>query len=305
MLSFIDNILRNISSGRINGLYIITGAASCFIVGVVSYRYFFSKKFKSITANKESTSTSTSGTSSPPQTALRKTQYEEFELIKKEPITHNTCLFRFKLPENHVAGIPVGQHISLQVDTGKGKAARSYTPISAVDQKGYFDLAIKYYEKGRVTPIVHSMDLGDKARIRGPSGSFKYNKEHKRIGMLAAGTGITPMWKIIESIVNDETDNTQVNLLFANRTEDDVLFENDLLKFSKDDNVRVNFLFSQPKDPEACKMTGRISKEMIGEHMPQPSQDALILVCGPSGFQKSAISMLKEIGYERSMYHRF
>ena len=50
----------------------------------------------------------------------------------------------------------------------------------------------------------------------------------KKIGMVAGGTGITPMLQIIRAIQRDPTDTTEVWLIFANQTEEDILLRKEL-----------------------------------------------------------------------------
>ena len=57
-------------------------------------------------------------------------------------------------------------------------------------------------------------------------GVFKSGSKQltcKKLGMIAGGTGITPMLQIAASILDDPSDTTQVSLLYANQTEDDIL----------------------------------------------------------------------------------
>ena len=42
-------------------------------------------------------------------------------------------------------------------------------------------------------------------------------------GMLAGGTGITPMYQVINAILRDPSDRTQLSLVSANVGEDDIL----------------------------------------------------------------------------------
>ena len=43
-------------------------------------------------------------------TILSETEWKEFELIEKEIITHNTSIYRFKLPnEDSILPLPIGQ----------------------------------------------------------------------------------------------------------------------------------------------------------------------------------------------------
>ena len=38
-----------------------------------------------------------------------------------------------------------------------------------------------------------------------------------RLGLIAGGTGLTPMYQIISAILKDKEDDTQVSLLYANQ----------------------------------------------------------------------------------------
>lgn len=62
-------------------------------------------------------------------------------LIEKEEISHDTRRYRFGLPsEEHVLGLPVGQHIHLSATIDGDLVIRSYTPVSSDDDKGFVDL---------------------------------------------------------------------------------------------------------------------------------------------------------------------
>ena len=74
----------------------------------------------------------------------------ELALLEREELSHDTRRFRFALPSpDHILGLPVGQHLSLRYtepDSGK-LIARSYTPVTSDDERGYVDLVIKVYFK--------------------------------------------------------------------------------------------------------------------------------------------------------------
>ena len=48
--------------------------------------------------------------------------------------------------------------------------------------------------------------------------------------MIAGGTGVTPMYQVAKAILKDATDKTQISLLFANVSADDILIEDLLSK---------------------------------------------------------------------------
>merc|ERR1711939_1132745 len=182
---------------------------------------------------------------------LKPTEFQDFELTEKTIISHNVAIYRFKLPtETSILGLPIGQHISIsanikQADGTSKEIVRSYTPISGDHQPGYFDLLIKSYPQGNISKHMASLMVGQTIRVRGPKGAFVYEQNMcKHFGMIAGGTGITPMLQIIRAIIRGRPDGdvTQVDLIFANVSEQDILLQEDLDALVKQDSgIRVHY----------------------------------------------------------------
>ncbi|MDE9440018.1 hypothetical protein EWS82_13140, partial [Staphylococcus xylosus] len=100
--------------------------------------------------------------------------------------------------------------------------SRSYTPVSNNTDLGRLELVIKCYPDGLLTgKYLANLKVGDKVLFRGPKGAMRYKRGLcKKIGMIAGGTGITPMYQLIRAICEDDKDTTEVSLILANRTED-------------------------------------------------------------------------------------
>jgi len=59
--------------------------------------------------------------------------------------------------------------------------------------------------------------------VRGPKGKFAYTRTlAPHLLMIAGGSGITPMYRIIKSSVLDPADKTVLRLLYANVEEEDI-----------------------------------------------------------------------------------
>jgi cytochrome-b5 reductase len=58
-------------------------------------------------------------------------------------------------------------------------------------------------------------------------------EEVVEILFLIGGTGITPMLQLIRHITRDPDDNTEIALLFANQSEDDILLKDELEEVAK------------------------------------------------------------------------
>ncbi|KAK7959956.1 uncharacterized protein PG986_004810 [Apiospora aurea] len=230
---------------------------------------------------------------------LHPTAYQTLPLVQKVLVAPNVYRFVFELPSPHdVVGLPIGQHVSIAGPVGPdGKAgvSRSYTPVSNNSDKGVLELVIRCYPDGALTGgYLSKLEVGDEVQFRGPKGAMRYRKGLcKRIGMLAGGTGITPMYQLIRAICEDERDTTQVSLVYANRSEADMLLREELESFARRYplNLRIHYLLdAAPESNSTLKQgmytVGRVSKDIMTERFPAPSSDSKIMICGPPGMVK-------------------
>jgi cytochrome-b5 reductase len=155
-------------------------------------------------------------------------------------------------------------------EEGKTTAVqRSYTPISSDENSGYFDLLIKSYPTGRISKHMGELKIGQSLQVRGPKGAMVYRPNLVRhFGMIAGGTGITPMLQIIRAIIrgrpaNGGNDTTEVDLIFANVNPEDILLKDDLDKLAKEDSrFRVHYVLNFP--PEVWNGgVGFVTEDMI------------------------------------------
>lgn len=240
--------------------------------------------------------------SSSSRTVLDKDIFREFPLVQRTAISHNTAMYRFGLPRpTDTLGLPIGQHISIAANIDGKEIVRSYTPTSGDDDKGHFDLVIKSYPTGNISRMIGSLNIGDSIRVRGPKGFFNYHKGLVReFGMVAGGTGITPMYQILQAIAKDPTDNTKCKLIYANVTVNDILLKKELDKLvAEHDNISVYYVLDNP--PEGWTGgAGYITKEILEAQLPAAATDVKLLICGPppmvSGVKKAAVLL----GYEKA-----
>ncbi|XP_030441228.2 NADH--cytochrome b5 reductase 1-like [Syzygium oleosum] len=236
-------------------------------------------------------------------------KFKEFRLVKKTQISPNSARFRFALPTpTSVLGLPVGQHIVCRGKDRDGEEViRPYTPITLDSDLGYFELVVKMYPKGRMSHHFREMREGDYLPVKGPKGRFKYKPGQARaFGMLAGGSGITPMFQLIHAILENPKDKTKAHLIYANVTVNDILLKEDLDTFAKKfpDRFQVYYVLSQPHENWNGGV-GYISKEMIRTRCPPPASDIRILRCGPPPMNKAMAAHLNELGYTQDMQFEF
>ncbi|KAF2200775.1 oxidoreductase, FAD-binding family protein [Delitschia confertaspora ATCC 74209] len=241
-----------------------------------------------------------------PRKVLKPNEFQEFELKEKTILSHNTAIYRFKLPnETDILGLPIGQHISLAATiAGQPKeVVRSYTPISSDLERGYFDLLIKSYPTGNISKHVASLMVGQTMKVKGPKGAMVYTPNMVRhFGMIAGGTGITPMLQIIKAVIRgrEQGDRTMVDLIFANVNPEDILLKEDLDALAaKDDKFRVYYVLNNPPEKWDGGI-GFVTPEMIKARLPAPAKDVKILVCGPPPMVSAMKKATLELGYEKA-----
>jgi len=237
---------------------------------------------------------------------LSKTEFREFALQEKTVLSHNTAIYRFALPRpTDVLGLPIGQHISLAavIDDPNKPVVRSYTPTSSDHDQGHFDLLIKSYPTGNISKYVANLKIGDTMQVRGPKGAMVYTPNMVRhFGMIAGGTGITPMLQVIKAIIRGRAsgDQTEVDLLFANVNPDDILLKDELDSLAANDaGFRVHYVLNNP--PEGWTgATGFVTQDLIKEKLPAPAKDVKILICGPPPMVKAMKGATESLGFEKA-----
>ncbi|CAK9176646.1 unnamed protein product [Ilex paraguariensis] len=163
-----------------------------------------------------------------PKGCLDPDNFKDFKLVKRTLLSHNVAKFRFELPTpTSMLGLPIGQHISCRGKDVQGEdVIKPYTPTTLDSDRGYFELVIKMYPQGRMSHHFREMRVGDYMAVKGPKGRFKYQPGQVRaFGMLAGGSGITPMFQVARAILENPQDRTKLHLIYANVTYEDILLK--------------------------------------------------------------------------------
>ncbi|OIT33090.1 PREDICTED: nitrate reductase [NADH] 2 [Nicotiana attenuata] len=244
------------------------------------------------------------------------------KLIDKQSISPDVRKFRFALPsEDQVLGLPVGKHIFLCAVIDDKLCMRAYTPTSTIDEVGYFELVVKIYFKGihpkfpnggQMSQYLDSLPLGSFLDVKGPLGHIEYqgkgnflvhgkHKFAKKLAMIAGGTGITPVYQVMQAILKDPEDDTEMYVVYANRTEDDILLKEELDSWAEKIPGRVKVWYVvQDSIKEGWKYSlGFITEAILREHIPEPSHTTLALACGPPPMIQFAVNPnLEKMGYD-------
>lgn len=302
------------SPNLFNGFKAPFGAIAA-ISGGMTYYYYSSLNLVHLDAINEEAG---------PRVALNPEKWLEFKLHETATVSHNSKLYRFTFDPDAKLGLDIASCLLTRAPLGQdaeGKAKyviRPYTPISDPDSKGYFDLLIKIYPEGKMSQHFAKLKPGDVVEVKGPIEKIRYTPNMKKhIGMIAGGTGITPMLQVIEAILRNPNDNTQVSLVYANVSPDDILLRQKLdILAASHPNFKIFYTVDNPSNNWKGGV-GYVSKDMVVKGLPSPGDDTLVLVCGPPGMMKHVSGekdkreqgelsgVLKELGYTEEMVYKF
>lgn len=254
--------------------------------------------------------------------ALHPKEWRKFRVSHVYPVTPNVTRVRFELPSpEHEMGLPVASCLLARAKVNGKNEIRPYTPTTSNEEKGVLELVVKGYEQGKVSKHIVNLQVGDELEMKGPFKKYPYRPNTKAaIGMIAGGSGITPMVQVIKEILRNADDMTQIRLLFANLSEDDIILRNELdaLAFMYPDRLQIAYCLDNPPNENWSGYSGYITKDMIQEFLPPPSDDNLIMVCGPPPMmfhisgnkakdksQGELEGLLRDMNYTSSMVFKF
>jgi cytochrome-b5 reductase len=166
---------------------------------------------------------------------------------------------------------------------------------------------IKLYSQGKMSQILAALSVGDSMMMKGPKGRLQYTPNSKaELGMVAGGSGITPMYQVVNAILKNKADKTKVSLVFGNVTEEDILLRDELDQLARmhADRFRVHYILDKPPK-EWAGSKGYITQEVVKANLPAPGPGVLMLRCGPTPMMEAMKRLLDGMGYSDEMQFQF
>ena len=251
---------------------------------------------------------------STPGPALSPAEWRAFELRERRALTHDTSFYRFALPqEDQELGLGVASCLMVRGQDGtENPAAKPYTPVSAEHQKGFVDLIVKTYPGGKVSGQFDALTPGSRVEMKGPFKKIDIQaNQYERITFVVGGTGITPAYQILKKLLADPSDKTKIKLIYANKTEADVILAQELVALQKEfpHRLDIHFVITRPVLPNLTREY--ITKELLQKELPPATlASQKVFVCGtlpfyaaisgtkaPDFSQGELTGYLQELGY--------
>ncbi|MEW6571586.1 MAG: FAD-dependent oxidoreductase [Nitrospirota bacterium] len=203
--------------------------------------------------------------------------------------THDIKSFRFAAPDD--IDFKPGQFFVLTIRTNGRELTKHFSFSISPTEKGYVEFTKRITEH-EFSQALDRLKVGDWARLKLPYGLFTFEGEYDKIAFLVGGIGITAVRSMCKYAC-DKKLNTDIVLLYGNRTENDIAFHDDFLQMEKENKMlRVVYILTEPLDKIHWNgKIGYINREMIVEEM-SDYQERVFYICGPPKMVDSFRSML-------------
>lgn len=192
-----------------------------------------------------------------------------------------------------------GQYVNLKLTLDGHEIRRAYS-ICSSPESGELRIAIKTVSNGVFSTFANtSLKQGDIIEVGIPEGRFTFEPKvdnQKNYAAFAAGSGITPIMSIIQSVLHNEPKSTFV-LVYGNKSPEETIFYKQLhdLQLQYVGRFFVHFTFTQANIEET--LFGRIEKSTVNfvlKNKHAEKEFAKYYLCGPEDMISTVSTVLKE-----------
>ena len=236
-------------------------------------------------------------------------RFHDLAIKAIRPETSDAIAVTFDIPASlqEAFAFTPGQYVTIRTELDGEDVRRSYSICSTPDDEG-FSVGIKCITGGRFSEFARGLQVGDHLEVMTPQGRFlaPIGGAHRYL-LLGAGSGITPMMSITASVLEGEPE-SQVTLLYANRTSDGIMFLDELEALK--DRFLTRFVLVHVMDEEeqdVALLNGRLDRAKLEAFTKlgviEPRTYDGIYLCGPQPMIEEASETMQALGVDPEKIH--
>lgn len=206
------------------------------------------------------------------------------KILSTQQVTHDVKRFRLEKPAGYTF-IP-GQATEVSINTDVLKNEKRPFTFTSLQEDPFLEFTIKRYADHQgVTDALHKLKEGDELIIRDVWGAIEY----KGAGyFIAGGAGITPFLAILRQL-HKENKLQGNTLFFSNKTQADIIEENELKNI-----LGENAVFVLTKEEKPGYIKSYINEAFIKKHVKDFSKK--FYICGPDVMISDVAGILESLG---------
>lgn len=240
-------------------------------------------------------------------------QTHKLKVHRVDNNTKDTITITFEVPTHLKSEFDYepGQYLTIEIPIEDKKERRAYSMCTSPITDVFPAVTVKRLEGGLISNFLNNnAKEGLELDVLPPYGTFTadINPTHKKHYFLfGAGSGITPLMSITKSVLSMEQ-NSKVSILYGNRTQETIIFYDELNELRNQYPNRLNVIHTLS---QASGLwfggTGRIDETKIKEFINNYAQDNLskeYFLCGPGDLIKLVESVLQSVGINEQYIHK-
>lgn len=215
--------------------------------------------------------------------------------ISKETSKSYSLLFEIPINLRAFFTFKAGQYITIKCNIDRKEIRRCYSISSIPNETKSFQIVVKSVPNGVFSKYVEDLKVGDCLEISEPEGNFCYEpiiENSKTFVAVAAGSGITPIFSIIQSALSFSNDT--IVLFYGNKNIEQTIFNKEISELEENFNERLKVVRFYTQENIENYHFGRISQKIILETLQNHDFSAIekFYVCGPEDLIKNTTDTL-------------
>jgi len=203
-----------------------------------------------------------------------------------------------------------GQYITIKLHVNGEEIRRSYSICTSPYSEKELRVAVKEVKDGRASSLMNRhWKVGDMVEVMTPMGNFHSvlsGNNKKKYVLFAGGSGITPMMSILKSVLYIEKQST-VTLVYANRDEESVIFNEEVQKIASENSDRFKLLniYDTPRAPVSDLQKGLLTVDRVKaiiENYGGINADEYF-ICGPGPMMENIKNALESLKISKEKIH--
>ncbi len=225
--------------------------------------------------------------------------------VRRETKESVSILFNIPIEFKDFYRYKAGQYVNLKLTLDGQEIRRAYSLCSA-PENDEFRIAIKAVKNGTFSAFANEkLKVGDILEVGTPEGKFTFEPDSDRQRnylAFAAGSGITPILSIMQSVLHSEPKSTFV-LVYGNKTPEDTIFHQLIhdLQLKYVGRFFVHYVYS--KVNVEGELFGRIDKSVVNFVLNNKHKELdfeKFYLCGPEDMINKVSNVLKERNIKES-----
>jgi ferredoxin-NADP reductase len=219
--------------------------------------------------------------------------------------TKDCKTFILEPPEGSNVDYKSGQFLTFIFNTPVGEQRRNYSLSSSPDLKEPVGITVKRMANGVFSrKMIDAAKAGDWLTTIGASGFFTLPGDisrYQQLFLLAAGSGITPVFSLLKTVLH-KCPSITVVLIYSNHSKEDTIFYNALqqLQLQHPQQLQIEWLFSDSFDYTKARLGKWLLNELLKKHIVAPLSSCLFYMCGPFSYMRMITITLISAGINKA-----